>query len=348
MSGCLIIPVSSTETPISIYNEFEKLQKLNASLVKDIDVKEVRHRCSSNDARINRIVPELEANASFLIVDVPQRKHFEGKQGKSTPSFLRLNGTQELWSVLSGQRTAKLAMNRVVFLHNANTETAFLCTAATQGHEQSNMAEFFERHSRYETYLFDTCAMVSNKWETEVHLSFYKLLVRFERPSQGLPPVKVEPFPGGQGWQIARATAGFRFDGDFFDHHWTCHVLGQHGTPWDALINEDQDWRQRKVLEVAFFGMALHQSTRSTDKILKEIKSGLKVESGSFSYSVPSSKLYSSWSTLWRVFDPLVQALKKTLPRHSIWSIYGRRGNKNGGKRSLDGLERMRGGTAQP
>lgn len=324
------------ETPIFIGEEFERLHELKSSLVKDLDVEKlsIQNTSGSQPDTVGSTIPTSSwvvprADVKFLIVDIPRRKRLERwKQGKKPLKFLWLKNNRALWDAVSVTRTAILAKKRLVCLYDADSETAFLCVAASQGYEQSNMADFFERYSRYEKYLYDACTMVSNTWETEVHISFYQLLETYRPPSQGmrpLAPVKTVPFPGSQDKRIIRSVMSFRFDGDFFDRNWTCHVLDhqtshkpsqgqkwQQGQEW----HQGQDWRQRKVLELYLFNRILHQLTKSTGGILEKIELELNIDSGSFSYSAPSSDVYSTWSTLWQGLDHLLQALEQDVAKN--------------------------------
>ncbi|KUI53688.1 hypothetical protein VP1G_01109 [Cytospora mali] len=171
----------SREQPIIIDEVFKCLDAFHPSLMERLDAKKVGRQYSfaglpdivATEMEY-RVFPE--ADEKFSIQDVPQQKRLEGKRRKNSHTTLWLKDNLALWKGLSSPRTAKLAKKRLIHVFDADPETAFICVAASPGYVQSKMARFFERHSRYEKHIFDECTMVHNTWETEVQLSFYRLL----------------------------------------------------------------------------------------------------------------------------------------------------------------------------
>lgn len=177
------------------------------------------------------------------------------------------------------------------------------------------MQEFFSRHEHYDKNAIDQCNMVSNTWETELHLSFYQILDGPGDLLPGIPSYDTKPFPGGSEKQIVRASVSFRFQGDFFDRFWTCHMLeyAQNGTVSSRFLLDDKENRQRKVLEERFFFDILAKLIESTAEISQEVKTCLGFKSGLFNTSIHSTNAYSTWSDLWQNFEPLLQELDDDL-----------------------------------
>jgi hypothetical protein len=156
------------------------------------------------------------------------------------------------------------------------------------------VSNFFDRHQRYDKFFSDHTSRVLNTWVSEFHISFYQLV---DRPvsSRGIPKPYENEFPTGSARTLARASMGFRFLGDFFDRHWTCHFVqcvprwadGKHNplakpmgsetpdsNPYLSYASPDADrrwWWQRKVLELILLDAMLAEAGRSTLEILHEV-----------------------------------------------------------------------------
>lgn len=165
-----------------------------------------------------------------LIADIPKsRKGLQNqKANKGTLGQLKevkrsfkhiLN--KNLLDNLVQWRTAddELIKRRLIWLPLANEDTASLCCLAAPPSEQEDLLAFFDSHAMFEKKFLDDTTAVTNTWTTEFHLSFYQLN-------------KDEPLNISKGngsgprlIPLRRGTMGFRFNGDFFDRYWTCHIV---------------------------------------------------------------------------------------------------------------------------
>lgn len=90
--------------------------------------------------------------------------------------------------------------------------------------EREEISTFFDRHTSYDKYFFEETTAVLNKWVTELHLSFYQILLQESVGKvTGIPQAEGVEFPSSgedtnPKW-IGRAVMSFRFDGDFFDRY---------------------------------------------------------------------------------------------------------------------------------
>lgn len=334
---------SEDDSHTSIEETLDSLKDLEATWLKSIDVTEMRRKYSSANNEDGRVEDHSEASSydSSLISDkssmsfggsgdcglwvgnIPSRKRIQ-EEGEQNLFEDRLGSFESIWERISRPRTAVNAKKRVIIWSGRNTEmgpeAALLCYAASKGDEKANMLDFFERHFRHENLMFDHCNLAYNTWETELHLNFYML----EDGSGPLSCVarKVEGFPGVQGKRISRSSIGFRFHGDAFDRYWTLHEFwgldlavlpGKEDVFGRVLSVNDSVLFQRKVVELHGFCNILNRAKFSTEQILKEVKSEMGIKSGAFSWSIPSTDTYSSWSKLWEGFAPLLQALANNL-----------------------------------
>lgn len=196
------------------------------------------------------------------------------------------------------------------------TQVVSRCYTTTEESEISNLEDFFGRHSRHEKYSFDNCNMVHNYWQSEFHLSHYQLLRGGSNRWHGITPPNSEPFPRNPKMCIIRASASFRFHGDFFDRHWTCYMLDstRKGPITDqSLLKDDRAYCQRKVLEQRYFADMLKSLNESVEEILGEVARCLGVESGSFSTRIDTANAYLAWRDVWQEFQPLLQKLHDDL-----------------------------------
>ncbi|KAL1848018.1 hypothetical protein VTK73DRAFT_10214 [Phialemonium thermophilum] len=262
------------------------------------------------------------------VVDTPKQKRLRKLERKHLGGG-RWHNNCFLWELLRSPRTARRAKKRLIGLPYPNEVTALVCYAASPSDaEKQALALFFDRHVRYKNYFADEAAHTLNVWRTELHLSFFRLHdgPSLKNPAWGLPRLQVDDFPGsrppGQSF-ITRATAGFRFDGDFFDRHWTCHLVEYApGEPRDddwmdrlglAAHLKPKEWRQRKVLELFLLNRMLDTILESTRDIVDRVEKALGAREGSFSYSIQTTDDYASWSRLWGELEPLLQAVEDNL-----------------------------------
>lgn len=172
--------------------------------------------------------PERD-NSHCIVFDTEKKKRLGKRQKhalKSAEATL-ISSPGNLFEHLGKSRTAWTAKKRFICLPRANHATAFACYIASPDREKHAISDFFDRHARYDKDAWDSTSMVFNEWQTELHLSFYVLVEKSEKPWTGLPEWedKPMPFPGNPNQVIRRASTSFRFDGDFFDRYWTCHFI---------------------------------------------------------------------------------------------------------------------------
>lgn len=259
----------------------------------------------------------IKQNCRFCIVDVSSSKRVDGKRKEHKPTYSRR--PEELERALDWLRTAQNSKKRLLSFVMIPKQVAVRCYSTTESSERLNLKEFFERHARYAKLPADNCNRIQNYWESEFHLSYYQLLreSKLISPSEshGIVTPESKPFPGDLGMSIVRASASFRFHGDFFDRHWTCYMLDSthKGPITDPNLLKKRTHCQRKVLEQQYFADILRSLNRSAGEILYEVNRSLGVESGSFSTSIDTTNAYLSWAAIWQEFQPLIQKLHNDL-----------------------------------
>ncbi|RYO97066.1 hypothetical protein DL765_011364 [Monosporascus sp. GIB2] len=244
------------------------------------------------------------------VADIPKTRRSR-KRGRGDGINSTYYTNAELQKELMKPRTAEKAKKRLIWLPKANAETALLCYLASIEAEKPAISLFMDRHWNQENYFFDDTTMVTNTWETELHLSFYHLT---EHLGAGdIRPLSEDNFPHKE-IQIAKASMGFRFLGDFFDRYWTCHFI-ENGValrphePWRSwsdvarpfqYLDKEKGWRQRKLLELYLFEHILATVVRCSREILDEIKTELGVRQGAFSSAILTSEDYFFSSRQWQ------------------------------------------------
>lgn len=180
-----------------------------------------------------------EKGMKGLVVNVPRGYGEEKSAGINQTLVTNSALRKELGKTRDVQRAKK----RLVWLPKADRETTLVCYLASPPGERDEISAFFDRHASYDKYFSDGTAASLNEWETELHLSFYRLagltaLSDFEGEA-GIPnfsyivarPQGTQETRGyreessGTVMGLTRATMSFWFIGDFFDRYWTCHFL---------------------------------------------------------------------------------------------------------------------------
>ncbi|KAF5487473.1 hypothetical protein CGCS363_v013143 [Colletotrichum siamense] len=102
----------------------------------------------------------------------------------------------------------------------------------TERKEKKAIETFLKNHESFDNYFWEDTVAELNTWETELQLSYYTLRSnndedREQRNNLHKRDDIVFPALSDDGYQIriAKAVAGFRFEGDFFDRYWTCRFL---------------------------------------------------------------------------------------------------------------------------
>ncbi|KAK2005866.1 hypothetical protein LZ32DRAFT_596489 [Colletotrichum eremochloae] len=236
--------------------------------------------------------PVLENGKAIMgmIVDVPETKTIGSK-----PTCNVVCDTKKLGELLSVKRGRQKAGKRILQFFQTNPTTALICYRTSC--EAEEIGAFFDRHAQYQHYFLDKVVPASNKWITELHLSFWEL---DPTVNSIFIPTDMAPFPTSgyryaQRYWIRRAVASFRFDGDFLDQYWTCHFVehrakapkvdvsaNEHPADEAAIHKldvkmqengeEQPSWQQRKVLELVLFDRTLKPIVAATELILKKVK----------------------------------------------------------------------------
>lgn len=320
---------SEDDENTSIDKTLDSLMEFEEGWLTRIDVAEMRRKYSSQnnvDGRAEgqgwRMSVDEPEDSGLSVMDMPSRKRLQEKRLRIVIE-LQIGSLEFIWDRISKPRTVTDAKKRMIVWSCRDTgpelEAALLCYAASKGDERENMLEFFERHFRHESSMFDHCHLAGNTWNTEVHLSFFIL-----EDAHG--PLSVDTaWKGAQSNQISRGAIGFRFNGDAFDRYWTLHLFSNLKSLRVPGAKQDSFGRdpsmstgrglnfQRKVLELHFLSIMLSHAEHNMGQILERVKSELDIKSGAFSWSIPSMDTYSSWSRRWERLAPLLQALADNL-----------------------------------
>lgn len=275
-----------------------------------------------------------------VLADVPKSKKHEKQQRlerlrygfqSGPPIYERDNHT--LSTSLLRPRNAANAKKRFLWHPNANTNTALICYFGSSEVEKPGISQFFDRHWHNDIYFFDEATMTMNTWETELHLSFYRLLGAQEFPFRNTPISSKNPFPNEPG-RITKTSMGFRFFGDFFDRYWTCHFIediqslrsdmrdkkeprGYEFLREPRLPDSDQEqsWRQRKVTELYLFERILNTLVKCTQEILDKIREDLGVQRGPghSTFANLSSEDYFLSRIQWNELQSVLQEVDESL-----------------------------------
>ncbi|KAM0481058.1 hypothetical protein ACHAPX_003951 [Trichoderma viride] len=245
----------------------------------------------------------LNDKAKGYLIDVPKSKSVGEKDKQITEEIFEkeISRNSEMYDLLAEKRLSEKAKKRLLHFYEPNAETALICSLASS--EPNEISSFFQRHALYEKYFFDEITPILNTWETELHLSFYRITLKSDSPKASdippsvTPPSSISPsdemeFPHShqqnQNKWISRAAMSFRFDGDAFDRYWTCHFFEYEpqrarekpdfkslGIPNLKTANKSSKgdpWKQRQVLELLLFDEILREMLKGTQDILESVK----------------------------------------------------------------------------
>lgn len=167
---------------------------------------------------------KVDKDLRGILVDVPKavhswaysmnERHQEDPENEVEP-FNNVTFQERL----DGWRCAKNAKKRLIWMPNANHDTGLLCFLGSPVSERICLASFFDKHEHREKFLCDETTAALNTWQTEFHLSWYRLVRECHRSD-----CEEISFLGGES-KLERASISFLFIGDFFDRYWTCRVL---------------------------------------------------------------------------------------------------------------------------
>ncbi|KAK7539815.1 uncharacterized protein J3D65DRAFT_693521, partial [Phyllosticta citribraziliensis] len=261
------------------------------------------------------------------IKDVPESGSPE--DGNTWPKWDMMENL-EFSRKLCEERTEANAKKRVIRISKPYDDIAVLCACAS---DFERMLAFFKRHFIGLKAFLDVAVRATNFWETELHISFWQLSSDTDRQEQKdlSPPEYLEGF-ALKDHQLVRAAIGFRFDGDFLDRFWTCHIIEN----LPIAGNEDsylrfesamevhvpsydhtRPWAQRRVFEQMILDRMLSTMWMSTQKILVffEVMS-------TPSHSFLSSDYFSSidqWRDMVYALDRLNQEIRLNLEQLEGW-----------------------------
>ncbi|KAM6484140.1 hypothetical protein HDV62DRAFT_357523 [Trichoderma sp. SZMC 28011] len=265
----------------------------------------------------------------------------------------RIFAPDKIRSFIGGVRDTTNAKKRFFHFYRANLDVALNCYLASS--EEEEISSFFDKHSSYSKYFFEDTTAIFNKWVTELHLSFYQV-VPDDAAFQAIPWTETFKFPDSAGSEsdkrVGRAVMSFRFDGDVFDHYWTCHFF-DHNPQWLSntqagrpLISsrhvsgtlEADPWQQRRVLELLLFDIILKEMIKGTKGILEEIMTSVLTSSHSHKHrardqptvdfseidastllnalevlSKVDSNTFASKNELWNKFQRILQVIEDDL-----------------------------------
>ncbi|TGO58878.1 hypothetical protein BCON_0050g00090 [Botryotinia convoluta] len=264
----------------------------------------------------------------YFVVDTQQTKHLGRGDERYHINYPWIRDL-ELWKELRRPRTPKQAKKRLIWMPLADGLQALLCYFATLEIYKISTSLFFDRHVKNKSYFFEDTALVENTWETEFHLSFYSLINSDSTHAEGIATSSAEEFPGSsQKKKIALGSVGFRFDGDIFDRYWTGYFLENAPglyrenenayfprTGYQPLFikSHNKAFRQRKVLELEFFGRMIEQIVRCTQEISYSIREELGMKQGALSSSILSSDDYFNSSVLWNKYQHILHVIEEEL-----------------------------------
>lgn len=240
-----------------------------------------RRRQLKDSKELRGIIVDIPKAVRSWIYGMTEKHRNQSDEGKCFD-----NG--RLKEQLDTHRIAQTAKKRLIWMLNADHDTGLLCFLGSPVSERICLASFFDKHEHREKFVSDETTAALNKWQTEFHLSWYRL-VRVCRRS----PCEEISFLGGKS-KLEHASLSFIFIGDFFDRYWTCRVLEYDPDsvndlqvpqnlqrrfkeiiePQDFLPVTDLDkgsWRQRKILELLLFDCALRRSLDDFKEIINAI-----------------------------------------------------------------------------
>lgn len=247
------------------------------------------------------------------VVNVRKQKNLSKQERADGDDYRYVPGSLSLWGYLSRPRVVKEAKKRLIWLPTARDEHAFICYMTSPPDERQAISLFFDRHYHYEKQFLEETTMVLNTWDSELHLSFHRLVDESYEPRTGIPAPSWRNIPGVANKKLMRSSMGFRFSGDFFDRYWTCYMVEHTSSGWMPGPWGEQGWQQRKVLELQLFDRILKEIVQSTKDILDMVVHELGENRGTISFSTLSSVEYFSSSAQWQNCQQILQAVEEEL-----------------------------------
>ncbi|KAK8188404.1 uncharacterized protein BKA78DRAFT_297938 [Phyllosticta capitalensis] len=276
------------------------------------------------------LVDDWIYQSTSLIIDIPKTHQTKGPRRFFEYEHIEDWMKQEnllILSALSRKRTEQTAKKRLIWLLSPQKDIALLCMLGSPQNEE--ISEFFRRHFAYEKYFFDEVMTFRNNWETELHLSFYQFtgLTSADRSksSEGPPGFQV------MGKGLIQGAIGFRFDGDFLDRFWTCHVIenipkkrGSRDRVLDPFPKKSQKdwtkaWPQRKVLELMILDKMLNEISTSTEEIVAEFEKLSGIRSSGQAFNRDYFSFADQWNAIVYGLTIVEEDLAKNLEILTGW-----------------------------
>ena len=194
--------------------------------------------------------------------------------------------SKELWTYLLKPRTEEKAKKRLIETVDQNLDCSFICWLAAPRSEKAYLLEFFRRHDAAENYFTETAHQFGNLWQTEFHFSFFQLVGDPESAQGDLSwKSRVRELPNlsmDRSQKFSLGAISFRFVGDIRDRFWTCHfaaktlkegfrgLIGDKPTWPSSKATQfiEENWDQRKILELSFVEKATQEMRTSITDIL--------------------------------------------------------------------------------
>ncbi|KAL4797080.1 hypothetical protein BDV19DRAFT_387615 [Aspergillus venezuelensis] len=274
------------------------------------------------------------------------------KQPKQTTVYPEEDRTQSIWAHLCKPRTIDGAKKRFMWSQTPSHGYTQMCYLSSPPTERSQVALFFDRHARSVTFFEDITRAVQNVWTTEFNCGFFQCVDQAKRtintanesrPQLDDPILKQRNekplMPDGQ--TILRASAGFRFHGDFLDRFWICHYVESCedtalGGIKDCLTKEyiwgspeggsDKVWKQRKVFELILFRRAISKVNESAGYMIKKIRKALDQDSSHVTTMKNDKDVTSyfaqlnEWSKIHEILECLSDDLDRILDHIKRWN----------------------------
>uniref|UniRef100_A0A4E9E822 Mg2+ transporter zinc transport protein n=1 Tax=Gibberella zeae TaxID=5518 RepID=A0A4E9E822_GIBZA len=171
--------------------------------------------------------------------------------------------------------------------------------------ESEAILSFFSKHTANDKSFFENTTAEKNRWTTELHLSFYALDTKLcSIMADIITKSPCDDYTAD--WLLDKGTIGCRFDGDLIDRYWTVYFLesGRHARELDAekaeaivkntLRNQREEgsvgfttldldalgenkepWRQRRILELLLFQRTMDQMRHYTVETLNHVTSNV-------------------------------------------------------------------------
>ncbi|KAF9875003.1 hypothetical protein CkaCkLH20_07697 [Colletotrichum karsti] len=143
------------------------------------------------------------------IADVLEQKSFAKQQGAENVEFFEVSNNLDLWKKLASPRTSIKAKKRFIWLPDADHEMALVCCLTSPSPEKAAVSLFFDRHAHYENFFSEKTTMIYNTWESELHLSFYRLVDEsYQTTKEQIPESSILPLSSNEYRRVINELEG--------------------------------------------------------------------------------------------------------------------------------------------